>query len=1052
MAATSPAEMTRTDTPSKIYLYAGGLIEACWLAALIVVPLMHNPLALGQFEPNKAVFLRLLALIALVGVVVRWGEKKWKKLSWRTLGREPVIVGLAGWALAYGISTCCSIDSGLSLWGSPEHSQGAFTWLAQVVLAVLVAMHLRTSAQVHRLINVTVVTSVPIALYGLIQYFGCDPILFQDVEGRVFSRSGHPIALAAYLALVMPLVGWRLGAAIISFRRSVQAKGLSLAAIVFYSFLILIQGLAFLATGSRGPLLALAASALFFLIAWMIFDQSWRRFKMIWWGMGAAAIFLGILLWTTGGWTRVLSGPVLERFKTILPSTSGPKDSRVEFWRQAAALLGSKEPLPYPSGGQDSLLKWRIWIGYGPETLPQVLTHRYAIPVPNAKLENRFHNVIWDLWYSLGLGGVAAFLFVVLALFHSAYIALGWAASGRARFSGGMMAFGFGGAVAAGAWGGVGFAGLGLLAGLVTGLTVWPLLSGWRRDKKFSSRIPANEALFLLVLLAALIGHLIETGFAFSVADTSTQCWIYGGLIWALARRTDPIRLEAETESASADSSRWQGRARLTLGDWVKSPPVWISVFVAALILVTLLFGFLHLYSFEEISFREVLWKTLTQIKGDQGPSYLVFFLLIPTWLAASFVFIAEAVRRGELRHFAVPWTVSLLLSGLIAGFYLLLKTAQIVLLGPIPRLSDPVSVALRQSTGYLLMYLVFVTVVIGLLLIGGRWIGQSQMGSSPGSFSQRLMMALGLIMALVIGWFTSVRPMAADMAVAWANALMIFGKVPAGVAVHRSAVAWQPDSVAYRRLLADALIYQAENEGSSGGWERGFKEAEENLQEAQKRSHGLNESGYELGRLYLRWAAYETQPDQKLMRAQQADEALARAMIFQPEVESIWTDRGLVERLYLNQPKEAEQKIKKAQALVRNQRQLEWGDVYRDRSLATIHPELSKAYALHAIAYYQRGAEDPQMEPHWAARCRVRAGALYFLRLQEKGPARICFQQALATGVDEETWPANMMLAQIEREEGDRAAALRSVTAAIEKAPDEKKSLLLQLKQQIEF
>jgi hypothetical protein len=52
-------------TPTRLSRLADGLMEACWLAALVVTPLFFNVYSSRIFEPDKASLLRSLALIML---------------------------------------------------------------------------------------------------------------------------------------------------------------------------------------------------------------------------------------------------------------------------------------------------------------------------------------------------------------------------------------------------------------------------------------------------------------------------------------------------------------------------------------------------------------------------------------------------------------------------------------------------------------------------------------------------------------------------------------------------------------------------------------------------------------------------------------------------------------------------------------------------------------------------------------------------------------------------------------------------------------------------
>ena len=62
--------MSRAKSPpvparpfSRLHEICGGLMEACWLAAVVLVPLAYNPHGIAAFQPFKMACFRLLAAI-----------------------------------------------------------------------------------------------------------------------------------------------------------------------------------------------------------------------------------------------------------------------------------------------------------------------------------------------------------------------------------------------------------------------------------------------------------------------------------------------------------------------------------------------------------------------------------------------------------------------------------------------------------------------------------------------------------------------------------------------------------------------------------------------------------------------------------------------------------------------------------------------------------------------------------------------------------------------------------------------------------------------------
>lgn len=131
--------------------------------------------------------------------------------SWRqALGAAMVIPALT-YVAVHVIATIGSVYPRASLYGGYVRQQGTLTVLAYVGLFFILAFNLRRREQLERLITVVLLTSIPSALYGIVQKFGIDPLPWQgNVEQRVASTMGNAIFIAAYLIMILPLTGYRL--------------------------------------------------------------------------------------------------------------------------------------------------------------------------------------------------------------------------------------------------------------------------------------------------------------------------------------------------------------------------------------------------------------------------------------------------------------------------------------------------------------------------------------------------------------------------------------------------------------------------------------------------------------------------------------------------------------------------------------------------------------------------------------------------------------------------------------------------------------------------
>ncbi|MBN1661415.1 MAG: peptidylprolyl isomerase [Anaerolineae bacterium] len=216
---------------TRLSLFCSGVIEAGWLAALIVVPLFFNIHSNRVFEPDKLSLLRSIALVMaaawLIRLVENWRVREARPQAqaqpaaasaegprlnlWQQVMATPLVLPVLLLVVIYLLSTLLSVAPGVSLLGSYQRLQGTYTTLSYIVIFFLVLDSLRTRDQLHRLITTAILVSFPIAFYGLVQHFGLDPLPWGgDVTTRVASNMGNAIFVAAYLIMVLPLTLSRL--------------------------------------------------------------------------------------------------------------------------------------------------------------------------------------------------------------------------------------------------------------------------------------------------------------------------------------------------------------------------------------------------------------------------------------------------------------------------------------------------------------------------------------------------------------------------------------------------------------------------------------------------------------------------------------------------------------------------------------------------------------------------------------------------------------------------------------------------------------------------
>ena len=143
---------------TKLSRYCEGIIEAAWLAAVIVVPVFFNVYSSRIFEPDKITLLRTIALVILAAWIVKLldeGGIRWERIpkgsSWHeTLRQIPLIIPVFAVAIVYVVATVFSVTPSVSLAGSYQRLQGTYTTLSYIVVFAAMAGNLRRRAQVLR--------------------------------------------------------------------------------------------------------------------------------------------------------------------------------------------------------------------------------------------------------------------------------------------------------------------------------------------------------------------------------------------------------------------------------------------------------------------------------------------------------------------------------------------------------------------------------------------------------------------------------------------------------------------------------------------------------------------------------------------------------------------------------------------------------------------------------------------------------------------------------------------------------------------------------------
>jgi O-antigen ligase/Flp pilus assembly protein TadD len=262
------------------------LERVVWAGFLVLIALQFSTSLEVQFTLPKLLGLRTILPLIVVLWAIRFQLNGIRPIPTSILAAVGV---LAAW---WTFTTLFAVDLPVAIQGMHGRYNGLLNHLIFVVLFLVVASRAASRQDVEGLLTLFVFALVPVAVYAVVQNLGLDPIVWPNP--RPGSTIGHPVPLAAILALATPLALAYLITEIRSLRRWMWAAILLL-------FLIAIAS-----TLSRGPWAGLIVAVAVVLAAAvdrrMILVRSdpqkaWIRGNgpVGWWVVTAAAVEQGIV-------------------------------------------------------------------------------------------------------------------------------------------------------------------------------------------------------------------------------------------------------------------------------------------------------------------------------------------------------------------------------------------------------------------------------------------------------------------------------------------------------------------------------------------------------------------------------------------------------------------------------------------------------------------------------------------------------------------------------------------------------------------------------------
>lgn len=1065
--------------PTKISRIADGVLEAAWMAALVLVPVFFNLYSSRLFEPDKVALLRSLALVILAAWVVKAFESGGfsfsgeRRLQWRQLLRQPLAVPLLLLGLALLLATLFSVAPAASLWGSYQRLQGAYTTLAYLVVLASLAANLRRPEQMTRLVSVAILASLPVSLYGILQHLGADPIPWAiDVSGRVTATLGNSIFVAAYLIMVVPLTLLRAVEAIEAALANPARFWLHLTRALIYGLILMLQILTIYFSGSRGPWLGLGAGLV---VMGLGVALIWRKRWMAYTGVGlalAAGIFLVLLNLPNGPLQSLRQQPGFSRLGELLNAQSRTGRVRTLVWQGALDMVLPHAPLEFPDGHTDSFNIIRPLVGYGPESMyvayPRFLQPElYQVEDRNAS-SDRSHNETWDVLITSGGLGLVAYLALFGQLLYYGLKWLGWVPDSKARhrylacyLGGGIFSTAI--LVAAFGWH---YFGVALPFGMIFGVILYLAGTALSPRSQPESAPPARpQAYLLLALLAALTAHFLEINFGIAISSTRTYFWVYAAMLLVAGfilprQQTSQPAVEAQPQAAAgvrsqaAGRSSAAGRRKATARPAPRRISFWlhngvIAGLTVALLLTALGYAFIS-HDSAAPGAAGLLWASFSE-----GSGALVLFTV--TWLAGVLLLASESARfapEAERIGGGAWLKTAALAAGLSLGvalcFWLWHAASLAALVRVSPRSITEVLSQVRRTEGLFSIFLIQVLLLLAALALANGLNGGVR---TPRPKVLQVGFAVFLtLLAVTAAVFSNVRVVQADMAFKTADAFTRPESWPAAIAIYQRAIRLAPGEDYYSLYLGFAYQEYAKTLSEPAARQPVFEKTGDDLRRAQQLNPLNPDHTVNLARLYVLWASYSEDSTERRQLALTADEYYATALRLSPKNVRFWNERALLTLNTLENPEDAYAMLQQSLQIDPS---YDWTYAlladYDENTLAQRYPDQSqqKRDALESAARnYQlalekgRGKASPATRFNYA----VSLGSVQ-LKLGQLDPAINAYQQALDIYPQaEENWRVLLIIARLYATKPDAALAEEVARKALLLAPEDQKQAIEEL------
>ncbi len=338
------------------------------------------------FITGKAFFFRIVVEIGLIA---------WILLMLRDASMRPrksyVLWSFVGFLAVIGISNIFGVNPWKSFWSNFERMEGYITLIHLFAYFLITTSVITTEKLWKRFLESSVLASILVSLYGLLQLSG--KITINQGGVRVDATFGNATYLAIYLVFNIFF------AVILSLKESVLWKRIILGLSIILNTSILYH------TATRGSILGLLGGLFVAAVLIALFDKAHKKIRLI------AGSALGLVVLLVIGFMAVkdshfvTSSPVLNRFASISWNETKTQ-ARAYIWPMA--IEGWKE---------------RPVFGWGQENFNYIFNEHY-----NPKMHSQeqwfdhTHNIALDWLVAGGIVGLLGYLSIFVATLYVLWV------------------------------------------------------------------------------------------------------------------------------------------------------------------------------------------------------------------------------------------------------------------------------------------------------------------------------------------------------------------------------------------------------------------------------------------------------------------------------------------------------------------------------------------------------------------------------------------------------------------------------------------------------